>query len=95
MFDFLCNNSFKIYLAQNSSFSFDFGKNRFLNQLKAGIHHFDISNNCLGEIPDGINSLLSLTHLNISNNFIENLPSSLFQLTQEHIVSNPVLKNAL
>ena len=70
-------------------------KNRFLNQLKAGIHHFDISNNCLGEIPDGINSLLSLTHLNISNNFIENLPSSLFQLTQEHIVSNPVLKNAL
>lgn len=48
----------------------------------AGIHHFDISNNCLGEIPDEINSLLFLTHLNISNNFIENLPFSLFQLTQ-------------
>jgi len=72
-----------IYLARNSSFSFDFRKNRFLNQFKAGIHHLDISNNCLGEIPDGINSLLSLTHLNISNNFIENLPAALFQLTQE------------
>ena len=55
---------------------------RFLNQLKAGIHHFDISNNCLGEIPNGINSLSSLTHLNISNNFIQHIPISLFNLTQ-------------